>query len=286
MNLRIGFCGACVSYGSFKRLGTDYDIIFKEERPIISLIRQNDDTISRLSNTELLENDIIIKDLSKNELQDELNNIDYLVMDLYYDFIYCSQSISQENTFTIWTENADNLLSYIQSNYPNLKIIFTEYKLHNAENSQISIKYNPLIEKLEGYLVENYDIDFVTSQGNGDTPDENLYYRIHSKILEEQIDTLKNNAQNNQNPVHNNTTMSDEEIYVMYNEINDFKENTYVYNKFNLLQSIKKENSDLKGQLQDKEEEIRQLVKFKEDVYSSLSWKITKPLRIAKKIRK
>lgn len=182
-------------------------------------------------------------DLSKDSLNVlKENNVDYLVMDTYFDatcpiiildenkYISCSTCLEDtsyynqvkqcktinmkdnfDEYFSLYTKSCDKFFKFIETNCPDLKVIINcarsvykfEYEGDVLENSHFkNLSYlNEYRNKLEGYILENYDVDVLPFDSNTLYVEMEHYGKHHTyyepKYYEEKINQLKNIVKKN-----------------------------------------------------------------------------------------
>lgn len=321
MKTKIGIFGSCCSQDIFRSVHNEnykdkIDLCFKQVRvSFISLmekpVQYDKNSIKILpDNTNNRYSTRLIRfDLSKS-LFDELkkHDIDYLIFDLNFEVkfgIFKHGNVYYTNNYwdypktkffkqlgkvqrysmmrnhdmylKLWTARFKKFYNYMKKNFPKVKLVLHKVVLTdkvyrsdgtmfiNSEKSHLVKTQNPLIKELEDYVIDNFDVEIIdaTMLNWGD---EDHIFGV--------------------SPGHYKKGY--------YN---------YAYDQFlqiverNKLEQLSAENKNLKKELDDKKETIKELndnirqkkvlikelFEFKEGVLNSTSWKITKPLRKIKK---
>lgn len=112
---------------------------------------------------------------------------DYPETEFYKKLEYMVKFSPEENFeeyFKLWKIACDEFFSYMNTHFPKIKIILNKVRLtfvflknnctyYSDETIKIKAKkYNPLIEKLENYIIENHDVIIIDCISNI-TGDEN-----------------------------------------------------------------------------------------------------------------
>ena len=173
MKTKIGIWGSCVTRDIFRSVFNDYkeqfEIIYALERiSLISLMGYkdgfefNEDDIQILpsNNMNKYRSEILKKDLSKDYLSILGENIDYLIIDEFFEAYFgvikmqdtyitynywdypdtkFYESINKDNILTLnnnfleyyalWKHNCDQFFDYFHKNFPNVKIVLNKVKL-------------------------------------------------------------------------------------------------------------------------------------------------------------
>lgn len=171
MKTKIGLMGSCVSRDIFRSIFNDYkkyfEITFTLQRiSLISLLASNIDfnnneiMITPLNKENNFRSEILREDLSKDYLKIIGNNIDYLIIDeffevyfgiikfdssyitnnfwdypatKFYDKVNTKNKLTLEENFNeyfaLWKNNVDNFFHYLNFNFPNVKVILNKVRL-------------------------------------------------------------------------------------------------------------------------------------------------------------
>ena len=267
MKSKIAIFGSCVSMDNFRTAHNNYKDAFELSSTflrlsLISIMQESipfkeeeitilPDTPQHKFSTNLLRND-----LNKNFFSQLNEDIEYLILDLYFDILFgiliTDRGIITHNTwdytninfyknlkekkelsfnknpyeyYVLWTKCCDKFFNYIQTNYPDMKIILNKVKIvdkikdKNGEYyieplyTKRAVKLNPVLDMIEEYILSNYDVIFVDMTDNV-TSDEN---HIWGKSL-----------------VHYNTEYY-HNFYKVMIELQNGNTNKYFYEKNNVI---------------------------------------------------
>ena len=173
MKTKIGIWGSCVTRDIFRSVFNNYkghfEIVYDLERiSLISLMgyghvfefNEDDIRICPLNNKNKYRSELLRRDLSKEYLKILGENIDYLIIDEFFEAYFgvikmhdtyitynywdypdtkFYESINKENILTLnnnfleyyalWKYNCDQFFDYFHKNFPNVKIILNKVKL-------------------------------------------------------------------------------------------------------------------------------------------------------------
>ncbi|WP_296847785.1 DUF6270 domain-containing protein [uncultured Methanobrevibacter sp.] len=188
-----------------------FELIFSYERiSLISLFNEpipfemDDLKISPDNPTNRFRTRNLKKDFSKSFLGDLEKKIDYLIIDFYFEALFgvlifdkgiITNNIwdlpdtkfnnelnnsyiftmygNEEKYFEMWKKSCDNLFSYINDLYPNVRIILNrmclvdkvlreDYSCYiNTDFSWMVKTYGHFIKRFEDYIIENFDVEIV-----------------------------------------------------------------------------------------------------------------------------
>ena len=173
MKIKIGIWGSCITRDIFRSIFNNYkeyfEIISSLERvSLVSLMGEehsiefNDEDIQiyPLNKKNIFDSGLLRLDLSKTYLKTIGENIDYLIIDEFFEVYFglikinnnyitnnfwhypktkFYETIDENNIlslsdnfleyYLLWTENCDNFFDYFHKNFPNVKIILNKVKL-------------------------------------------------------------------------------------------------------------------------------------------------------------
>ncbi|AWX32293.1 DUF6270 domain-containing protein [Methanosphaera sp. BMS] len=295
MKSKLAIFGSCVSMDIFRSAyNEDYKDYF-ELYPVqlrLSLISIMQDAID-FSEDEIrivpdtpqhrFSTNVLRNDLRKNFLSELNEDIDYLILDLYFDLIFgvlftdkgiisnnnwdylntnffknlkekkeVSFNVNPYEYYVLWTNCCDKFFTYLQENYPNLKVILNKVKIIDVIKDKNGdyyveplytkrlLKFNPMIDMIEQYILSNFDVIFVdlTSDVTGD---EN---HIWGKSLVHYNHEYYHNFFNVMQKIVNGN--SDKYYFEMNNKIFSKKDIPKEYMHFNCkLRKVRNSNKEL-----------------------------------------
>ena len=244
-------------------------------------------------------------DLYKQFLEDlKLNEVDYLIIDVHFEvfsgILYFNngkiltnlagiedtkyfEHMNIENKinirqnpnqyYNLWCKYCDKFFNYINTNYPNIKIILAEVRAIDKVQKEDKSVYieehftkrveelNPLYKLLEDYIKQNHEVYVIKF-------DDDILCDENHRWGKSYIHYTRNYYERFLNKLNQ---------IVEYDQIK--KDNELLLSKKNDLNRLKNENELLKN------ENIK-LNKKIDEYHNSRSWKLTKPFRAIVKIFK
>lgn len=252
--IKIGIIGSCVSKDTFRSVfnpnyKNEFEEVFNHARTsIVSLMQTplflDDELIKSYDpnktdaqnswNTQVIKND-----MEKNVFQD-LKNIDYLILDFYFEALFGVLSYkntlitnnfwdlpstqfyknlesketldmfnSPDKYFNLWKKCCNDFFNYMNQNYPSVKIILNKVKMVDHVLKEDGSKYidnnftdraeriNPILNKFEDYIEENFNVDVIDVFDDSVYADEshiwgvapvhynkNYYNKVYQRIKE------------------------------------------------------------------------------------------------------
>lgn len=227
-------------------------------------------------------------DLPKTEFYKNLSN-----------FRQCDIYKHPDEYFELWVRACKKFFDYLKEFYPNVKIILNKIKLAdkvfkedysfyiNEDFKWMVDAYSPFINKLENHIEENYDVipieyddDVFTSELNRWSPYVVHFTEDYYKFVYFELCKIVKVDESHLKSVHLEYVLAKLDIY-----------KNMIQKEKDMLLNRDEEIADLKSLIDKNDQiikantiEIKELKKFKHEVLSSSSWKITKPLRNSKKI--